>query len=331
MTKVNLNNVFDKKDAWEKVACPICNKKATVHHELDINLWEIPGTYSICKCKDCDIYLQNPRVKSKYVSIYYKDEVYWGSDLDRMGKDVSYKNNRSEKYDYIFKNINPDIKGSVLDVGCGTGLLLSSFKKRGWEVKGIDTSKNIVNYANRTFNVNAHVADLKSFKSGNKRYDLVTMTHVLEHVYEPLKDLKKIQKLLKKDGSLVLVIPNINSLGYKLYKENWSHFHPGRHLYYYSPATIKKLLNKSGFSDINITHIGKEDNYYSQFQSLRYKFSPKFNIKDNNNNMDPQKPLEHSSSYEVKKYLSRIVAETLTYFSALIGQSDVITVYAKKR
>ena len=74
MTNVNLNNVFKKKDAWEKVACPICNENTNVQKEIDITFWEYPGTYSISKCGVCNTHFQNPRVKSKYVSMYYGDK-----------------------------------------------------------------------------------------------------------------------------------------------------------------------------------------------------------------------------------------------------------------
>ena len=132
MKNVKLVNVFENQDAWEKVTCPICNKKVSIKHEMNITFWEYPGIYSICICKECGICFQNPRVKSKYVSMYYKDEEYWGCDLGDLSSDKDYIDNKSKKYDYIFKRIELDKKGSVLDVGCGTGLLLSLFKNYGW-------------------------------------------------------------------------------------------------------------------------------------------------------------------------------------------------------
>lgn len=156
------------------------------------------------------------------------------------------------------------------------------------------------------------------------------MTHVLEHVYDPLKNLNEVNLLLKKDGNLLLIIPNINSLGYKLFKEKWFQFQPGRHLFYFSPTTITNLLEKAGFSVTDIVHNGWEDNYYSQFLSLRYKYSPKFDMKESST-YDSREPLARNPIYELKKVTASIFAGFLTIMSLVFRQSDVITVYAKKK
>lgn len=262
--------------------------------------------------------------------MYYEDEEYWGCDLGDLSSDKDYIENKSKKYEYIFKRIELDKKGNVLDVGCGTGLLLSLFKNYGWEVRGIDISKRIVSYANKTFKVNAEVADLLSYAPGKKRFDLITMTHVLEHVYNPTKNLNKAYELLDKNGELILIIPNIDSLGYKLFKNKWFQFQPGRHLYYFNPATITTLLEKAGFTVTDVEHIGWEDNYYSYFLSLKYKYSPKFELNENNSH-DPRKPFRKNPVYELKKMAASILAGILTILSFITRQSDVITVYAKKK
>ena len=197
-------------------------------------------------------------------------------------------------------------------------------------MKGIDISKSASDYANKMFGIDVEVADINDYKE-NKKYDLVTITHVLEHVYNPVKALKKANQLLEKDGKLILIVPNIESIGFKIFKNKWLHFYPGRHLYYYSPQTITKLLEKSGFSVLNIIHDNWDDNYYSHFQTIRFRFSPKFVSGEKSFGYDPRKPLKRTTVYDLKKVLASIFAGFLTVASAWVGYSDVITVYAKKK
>ena len=329
MKKVTVDNVFSISKVWEDVRCPFGHSTKSLNRIHNIASWEYKGVYEIYKCKVCDMCFQNPRVKEKHVGIYYESMNYWGCDIDNLITDDDYKEIRSKKYDDIYNNVDMGSSGRVLDVGCGTGILLSKFEESGWDTFGVDISESAVNYAKKVFNIAATTGDINSYKNKGGKLDLITMTHVLEHVYNPKKDLTKAKGLLKKGGELIIIIPNIDSLGYIIFKEKWYQFHPGRHLYYFSPNTIKKILRETGFEVEDIKHTGWEDNYYSQFLSLRNRFSPKFN-NSKDKSVDPRKPLDKSFIYEVKKLVSKIVAGVLTATSFLINKSDVITIYAKK-
>ena len=137
-------------------------------------------------------------------------------------------------------------KGSVLEVGSSTGLLLTLFLDVGWEVTGVEPSKKSVEYAKnhgiRTINKTFEKADIDG------KYDVVIFNHVLEHLKDPEEVLKKAYGLLKDDGILVINVPNAGSLSARVYKNNWKYLLPEEHLWQFTPGSLKELLNKQKFS-----------------------------------------------------------------------------------
>lgn len=142
-------------------------------------------------------------------------------------------------------------QGNILDVGCGVGLLLLLAKKRNWNEFGIEISKFASNFAKNKLNLNVfHTDNLDSFT--NDFFDVVVVSHVLEHLKDPLIILKNIRKKLHRNGILVISVPNIGGLLPRIQKENWPSLQPSQHIYQFTPQTIKLVLKKAGFKPIKI-------------------------------------------------------------------------------
>ena len=85
-----------------------------------------------------------------------------------------------KSHGYIYKLILDGIKkGKVLDVGAGTGVFLSGFKRRGWEVQGVEMSPRAISFAKRVFKINLRKGDLLDIKLPENEFDLITLNHVL--------------------------------------------------------------------------------------------------------------------------------------------------------
>ena len=78
-------------------------------------------------------------------------------------------------------------------------------------------------------------------------FDVITMYHVLEHLYDPREALSKAYQLLRSEGLLVVAVPNFDSLQARLFRQRWYHLDAPRHLYHFTPRTLKMLLHKAGF------------------------------------------------------------------------------------
>jgi 2-polyprenyl-3-methyl-5-hydroxy-6-metoxy-1,4-benzoquinol methylase len=150
------------------------------------------------------------------------------------------KINIKKKYNIVrqYQNV-----GHILDVGCGTGELLKYFKDKGWSTTGIEPADNARNFAVIKHDLDIYTEErLNDFKEEN--FDIITLWHVLEHVYDLNNRLEQLKRILKSNGHLIIAVPNIESHDAKFYGKYWAALDVPRHLYHFSKKTLTKLLHK---------------------------------------------------------------------------------------
>lgn len=157
-------------------------------------------------------------------------------------------------------------KGTLLDIGAGTGDFLNQAKKSGWEVTGIEPSaaarKRAFEKGINLFEVEAEVED--------RKFDVITMWHVLEHVPDVEKQIEWIKNHLSTDGVLIVAVPNFNSYDAKYYKNFWAAWDVPRHLHHFSSKSIKTLFEKNGFNLMQQKPL-IFDSFYVSLLSEKYK------------------------------------------------------------
>jgi len=171
----------------------------------------------------------------EYFAIYLKTEA------------IHLKNRFGKRIKEIKKIKFP---GVLLDVGCGVGSFLRLARDKGYEASGVELSYYAAEYARNNFGLNVFNGELKDANLAPETFDIITLWHVLEHVTDPKKFLIEVNKLLKKDGLLVVEVPNIGSIAAKISLMNWELMAPKEHLFYFYPHTISRLLKETGFSII---------------------------------------------------------------------------------
>jgi SAM-dependent methyltransferase len=141
----------------------------------------------------------------------------------------------------------PALKGGrLLDVGCGAGDWLLAMQQRGWQVEGVDFDENAVRVAARR-GLQVFSAALEQRRFPESTFDAVTLSHVIEHVPDPVQTLTECARILKPGGKLVLFTPNNTSLTHLLFKENWRGLEPPRHLHVFSMPSMRRALTLAGF------------------------------------------------------------------------------------
>lgn len=141
----------------------------------------------------------------------------------------------------------------LLEVGCGSGHFLSEARKAGFEVQGIEISPHAAKIAGEKIGLEAvSVGSLETVAFKAESFDICVLIDVIEHLREPAKALRTINRLLKPGGVLFLVTPSTDSLSFKVMKRNWMEFKQ-EHLYYFGDKNIRLLLEKEGFSGIFTT------------------------------------------------------------------------------
>ena len=314
---------------WEIPKCNLCASNEFIVVFEGVRYWENDLSFRIVKCRKCNLVFLNPRPQKEHINKFYKPKSYWGRDLSSRKTSDNYQKEREKSYGKIYDLI-PGKKGDILDIGAGIGLFLSKFKEEGWDVEGVEHSKDASNYALKQFGIKIQSGDFLEKKFTNK-FDVITMNNVLEHLYEPLETLTKVKKTLKDDGFLIIAVPNLNSLGFKIFGKNWYSLQPPIHLYHFTPITINEMLKKAGFVEINITYPNWEHNYFSLFESFRSVFTKRNStsvvIKAGRSS---EKLKNKSLIKEVGVVSGRIFAHFFSILGSKTRQGESIIIYAKK-
>ncbi len=141
----------------------------------------------------------------------------------------------------------------VLDAGCGDGTFLDLLKEAGWKVEGFEMSPKAAEAA-RQRGLPVQTGTIESIQFPEGRFAAVRFWHVVEHLPNPGAALEKAKRWIRPGGELILGIPNANSFYARLFGARWSAWELPRHLYHFTPETIRRLLEKNGFHSIRVIH-----------------------------------------------------------------------------
>jgi 2-polyprenyl-3-methyl-5-hydroxy-6-metoxy-1,4-benzoquinol methylase len=146
--------------------------------------------------------------------------------------------------------------GRLLDIGCGNGAPMRRFVAAGWAATGIDFDAEAVAAA-RSAGLDARVGALKEQALPNTHFDVILMSHVIEHLADPLSELIECRRILKPSGSIVIATPNAHGLGHLAFGRHWLGLDPPRHLQIFTPNALTRLLQMAGFLPVQVrTHGG---------------------------------------------------------------------------
>jgi len=137
-------------------------------------------------------------------------------------------------------------RGRLLDIGCGNGSFLACMRERGWEVQGIEPDPEASRLARERFGLEVVTGTLEETSLPANSADAITMTHVIEHVPDPVGLLAACCRILKPGGKLVAVTPNVESLAHHLFGVGWTHLDPPRHFNLFSPRTLQSCAQQAG-------------------------------------------------------------------------------------
>lgn len=157
-------------------------------------------------------------------------------------------------------------KGTLLDIGAGTGEFLLICKKNGWQVTGIEPSDKAKAIAQKKgIHIETALGGLPDHS-----FDVITMWHVLEHVPDLNHQLDELKRLLKPNGTIIIAVPNFNSLDAKLYQEYWAAYDVPIHLWHFSKTAIQKIFATKDMELKKIVPM-KFDSFYVSLLSEKYK------------------------------------------------------------
>lgn len=225
--------------------CPICKSNRNTKY------WAMHG-YKLTRCLKCQ-FVWDSNMSENVLSQY--DKSYFQNDNPKGGYTNYFEGMKINKKTFVdrLKKIENRLgfKGKLLDVGAALGDCLEVAQNLGWrDSYGVEVSKFAVSEARKRGVKNIENSTLGESDYKFNQFDAITYQDVIEHVPDPIKELKTAYKYLKNSGIIFLVTPDIGGYWHKLLKSMWYHYKPGEHIMYFSQSNLKLALEKSGFKNI---------------------------------------------------------------------------------
>lgn len=247
----NLSGFHAAEGKYEEVPCCLCG--------------EPPRPYAVdyrsnrlAVCARCGFRFVSPRpLFSTLVENVYDDK-YYSDNAPQAESEETYQ----AYLDSIRKYKVPG--GLLFDVGAGGGGLLAAAARNGWEIEGLDVQPVQVERLRKKLNCKVHLGLLEDIEAFEARYDVITLSHVLEHTLNPVEFLNKCFEGLKPGGLLYAVLPNTASLGdrvkdllsaHGLKSRPYKHLAADHHLWFFTPGIVRELVKKTGFRELSLKTI----------------------------------------------------------------------------
>lgn len=275
--------------------CPVCNSnnRELLHEGLEDKMFHAPGLWTMYRCKSCASAYLDPIPTPETIGLAYENYYthiespsYSSISLFRQFRRAianSYRNYRFGTKDYPANLLGlvisfplkkgrsivdagmrhlPKIskKMKLLDLGCGNGAFLFHTSNAGWDVVGADFDSKAVAVASEK-GLDVRLGGVENFDPSADQFDVITLSHVIEHVCDPLEVLKACYALLKPGGFLWIETPNIDAEGHSLFGSSWRGLEPPRHLVLFSSKSLCGILKKTGFVDIEVQPYSPACNY----------------------------------------------------------------------
>jgi 2-polyprenyl-3-methyl-5-hydroxy-6-metoxy-1,4-benzoquinol methylase len=240
---------------WEEIVCNWCGTpEGTFLLEGPDRHLHLPGQFRLVVCPECGLIRQNPRLVWSSLKQYYPES--FCSFAPAVEAEPSLWRRLDRRYGMwkwlrAVERYQPG--GRLLDVGCGTGIFLAEAQRTGrWQVTGVEPSQAAADYARLVLKLpvlNGALAEVES-DLPSASFDVVTLWNVLEHLPEPITDLRRIHRLLRPGGWLIAMIPNVESLAARVFGPYWLGWELPRHLYLFPRQTLQHILISLGLKPI---------------------------------------------------------------------------------
>jgi SAM-dependent methyltransferase len=145
---------------------------------------------------------------------------------------------------------------SLCDVGCGSGQAMSAFKQAGYDAVGIEPDPAARELASHIGEVFAGTAEALPDAVAGREFDVVLLSHVLEHCIDPAAALRNVKRLLAPQGTAIIEVPNNSALGFEMHGPGWFFADIPRHLQFFTEASLRKAVRNAGLRVTRVIYTG---------------------------------------------------------------------------
>jgi SAM-dependent methyltransferase len=241
--------------------CPFCRQAPCR------KTWRKLG-YDFWRCAACELIFIDPIPGPRELAAFYEANFFAGGE-------AGYRNYEREQA-WRRKNYQRDIRvieslakpGRVLDVGCATGHFLEALPE-AWDKYGVEVSAYAGEEARRRFGDRIQIAPLQEARYDDASFDLVTLWETVNHMLDPVGDLRAVHRLLRPGGLMAISVGDVASGLARLTGKFWYHVTPPVHLWYFTPRTMEFLFRTIGFETVKRHYPGKHVDLSTSLERLR--------------------------------------------------------------
>jgi SAM-dependent methyltransferase len=252
---------------FEPASCPLCGAdRADPFREAPDRFFPQSGPlYKVQRCRQCSMIYLNPRPAEKDSGRFYEHADYLPfaslsstrsltARLYGVMRRANLRWKRRIIIDFLqsippsFQKNSAEKRNRLLDVGCGTGEFLVEMRNAGWQVEGLERDERAAAWAREHYQIPVAAGSVAQLAAAPQQYDLISLWHVLEHLYAPGKALEILAGRLRDNGRLLIAVPNIAGVDARVYKSNWVALDAPRHVNHFSLETLGRLGSKHGLT-----------------------------------------------------------------------------------
>lgn len=253
--------------------CPVCGNAQLSPFLICKDYTVSSEKFEISYCKKCNTGITQSVPDQASIGVYYQSENYISHSDTKEGLinrlyHIARNLMLASKRNTVVAHTRL-AKGSLLDIGSGTGYFLNTMKQNQWEVTGIEADENAKNFSQKQFGLNVFAPE-ELHKLPQHQFDAITLWHVLEHLHDLNGTWEAFVRLLKPSGVLLIAVPNHQSYDAQHYQQYWAAYDVPRHLWHFSPKSLEVLAQKHNFQIIT-KKIMPFDPFYIALMSEKYK------------------------------------------------------------
>ncbi|HUY06745.1 MAG TPA: class I SAM-dependent methyltransferase [Acidimicrobiales bacterium] len=256
--------------------CPSCRLEQDSRLLFVANDSVTGEPFEVVQCSGCGLSRTDPRPEAAELDRFYPTGYHNKVKRYLFGLDRTLSIIHRSRIRQIEQLVGGS--GSVVDIGCGPGWFLNSMREQGWAVRGTERSVSAATQACEVLNLDVGAVELDELVAEGKTYDAVVLWHVAEHLQDPRAAICDIAGLLRPGGVAMIGVPNFGSFEAKIAKAGWFHLDVPRHLYHFTPVTLRALVEGAGLNIRRTTYGSPEYDIFSFIQSTQNRCGLPFNL-----------------------------------------------------
>ena len=256
---------------WQLQQCLKCESAFLDPRPTPSSIWRAYTNYVTHKSTEVDIPLTEMNFRQRlrralsngYINSKYGANLQPSSRLGKWLLPLIY--GKQGEIDHALRGLPMLVKGEkrkVLDIGCGSGSFLKVAMQLGWEVQGIDPDSKAASAASQVSGLCVEQGGLPKTRFQDSTFDVVTLSHVIEHTHDPVASLREAYRLLKPGGRIWVATPNLKSGSCRYFHMNWIGLHPPAHLVLFNHKSLRDVLGLAGFHNVRVAKMSLHSKGY---------------------------------------------------------------------